>query len=256
MEGGPNYGWFRLNSQEHPSPKPALSAEEEEPEINYDPARHLEYDDMEMRTYFASRRRFHCHRPMIKLPPPPKDLESGSWEFVQYVPEWTDPQWADPALLVERDKPEPSRTLPLEKSLRPAQLAKDAMYNPTPYAKRFGVFPGRTDGRSRLSPTADGKRQLFVKPNGQTETVTAEDATGLFLELAKSRNMHPENLLDHLIEPPNYQQLNETDRFVVDFMEDLRQDQNWQSIFFMDMTTDEVGAASSPSVPERPVGRC
>lgn len=136
----------------------------------------------------------------------------------------------------------PIRNLPLLRILRPAQLATDAAHNPTPFARRFGIHPGRTDGRSRLSPTSDVRRQLPL-PEGSNRPPTFVTATAVLdqlKQLARAQNRDAEDLLQELAEPANFARLGKNDQFMVQFLTSIYDDYDWQSLIFADMTTDEV----------------
>lgn len=111
-----------------------------------------------------------------------------------YVPEWTRPGFVDGRELVLPDwrflhQPVPNA----HKSLRPALLPIDAAQDPTDYAMRWGIYPGRADGRSRLEPTTHDSRiddgsqreetalldqewQRFIFKGLTTDEVIQEDA--------------------------------------------------------------------------------
>ena len=89
---------------------------------------------------------------------PVKDPNSGSWTWVYYAPSWTHPNYSD-NITVEYDGTRYLRgTVDPMTKIRPAMLASDALKNPTPYAKRFGIHPDETGGRSHLSPTTSNTR--------------------------------------------------------------------------------------------------
>lgn len=103
-----------------------------------------------------------AHRPPITShQPPPKQPGDGSWDFVVYVPEWTDPLW-DPAWerLYGTDKKKQRLQRDALQNLRPALRPEDAVRNPTPYARRWGIAAERNDGRSRTSPTFSRTRDF------------------------------------------------------------------------------------------------
>ncbi|KAK7981507.1 hypothetical protein PG988_003745 [Apiospora saccharicola] len=85
----------------------------------------------------------------------------GSWNYVVYVPEWSDPAW-DPAW--ERIYGTNTKRLRPQRdvfqTLRPALRPEDLVRNPTPYARRWGIPGDRTDGRSRTSPTFSRTRDF------------------------------------------------------------------------------------------------
>ncbi len=136
-------------------------------------------------------------------PPPPKATGDGHYEYVEFVPAWTDPDWKEePTFWVpgpfrrkeaieaaaakakeegmskdgdERDEKEKYvRKGDFTQRMRPALLAKDAHKNPTPYALRFGMNPHASQGRSRLSPTTSRTRKVALVRPQKTSTGTKD----------------------------------------------------------------------------------
>ncbi|KAL4732400.1 hypothetical protein ACLX1H_001415 [Fusarium chlamydosporum] len=169
-------------------------------------------------------------------PPPRKEVIQGSYQFVQYRPVWTDPEWQD-------HDPEREKTVfkvldPVFDRLRPALLPRDAFSNPTIYAQRFSIFPGRTDGRSRTSPTRSDRRQLFPA-NAQVKT--GKQLFDRFEELAKDAGQHVDDYMEQA--RPDMKSLTETEQQYMQQYEDLLIDEHWQNILFGSLTMDEASAA-------------
>lgn len=85
----------------------------------------------------------------------PAGQSGGSWNYLLYVPAWTDPNLASNLKPVYARQPLRYQNLPprnLLKTMRPALRADDAALKPTAYALRWGIYPGRSDGRSRMTP--------------------------------------------------------------------------------------------------------
>lgn len=119
-----------------------------------------------------------AHRPAItSRQPPPKQPGDGSWDFVVYVPEWTDPAW-DPAWerIYGTDKKKARPQLDVLQSLRPALRPEDAVRNPTPYARRWGIPGDRNDGRSRTSPTFSRTRDFGAVVDDNIANQIMDDA--------------------------------------------------------------------------------
>ncbi|KAK8080782.1 hypothetical protein PG997_008600 [Apiospora hydei] len=119
------------------------------------------------------------HRPPVgSQKPPPKQPGDGSWNFVLYIPEWTDPAW-DPAWerIYGTDQKRPRFQRDGMQNLRPALRAEDVLRNPTPYARRWGIPSDRTDGRSRTSPTFSRTRDFGAGVSDAIVTKAMDDAT-------------------------------------------------------------------------------
>ncbi|KXH60404.1 hypothetical protein CSAL01_09601 [Colletotrichum salicis] len=180
------------------------------------------------------------HAPLL-LPPPVKQKHKGQWAYVEYIPAWTDPLWQDKDSRVQ-DKDNPSHILRRRdwiKSVRPAQLPQDRPQNPSAFALRYGVYPDRLDGRSRLTPTRGAFRSFkydgVVVPNMNADVVIAQaENYAATVGLAG---------VDGLLEV--YSDLrggggNERERVLVRALEGMRDDEDWQMMMFQGMTTHEV----------------
>ncbi|KAF5533762.1 hypothetical protein FMEXI_11647 [Fusarium mexicanum] len=158
-----------------------------------------------------------------------------SFDFVHYCPAWTDPAWQDEG--PERD----ASLFDIKDSvfgrLRPALLPRDHFKKPTVYAQRFGIFPGRTDGRSRTSPTRAESRQIFP---ASSDIRNGKELFGRFEDLAKAANEHVDDYMERT--RPDMQKLDETEQRFMQQYEDLVVDENWQTILFGSMTMDELQA--------------
>lgn len=172
-----------------------------------------------------------------RYPTPRKASIQGSYEYIHYRPIWTDPTWQDegPA----RDKTAFKICDPIFDRLRPALLPRDNFSNPTIYAQRFGIFPGRTDGRSRASPTRSESRKLF---NVSTDIKTGKQLFDRFDELAKDAGQHVDDYMEQA--RPDMQKMNDTDQKYMQQYEDLLIDEHWQNILFGSLTMDEVSVTS------------
>ncbi|CAG7560423.1 unnamed protein product [Fusarium equiseti] len=168
-----------------------------------------------------------------RYPTPRKASIQGSYQYIQYRPIWTDPSWQDegPA----RDKTEFKIRDPIFDRLRPALLPRDNFSNPTIYAQRFGIFPGRTDGRSRASPTRSESRKLF---NVSTDIKTGKQLFDRFDELAKDADQHVDDYMEQV--RPDMQKMNDADQKYMQQYEDLLIDEHWQNILFGSLTMDEI----------------
>jgi hypothetical protein len=114
-------------------------------------------------------------------------------------------------------------------------LPRDNFSNPTIYAQRFGIFPGRTDGRSRASPTRSESRKLF---NVTTDIKTGKQLFDRFDELAKNAGQHVDDYMEQA--RPDMQKMNDADQKYMQQYDDLLIDEHWQNILFGSLTMDEV----------------
>ncbi|KAF4454675.1 hypothetical protein F53441_2753 [Fusarium austroafricanum] len=159
----------------------------------------------------------------------------GSVDHIHYCPIWTDPNWQD-------DGPErESGVFDIKDNvvdrLRPALLPRDNFKRPTVYAQRFSVFPGRTDGRSRTSPTrAESRKLLFPS----AEIQTGKQLFGRFDDLARAANEHIDDYMERT--RPDMQKLDENEQRLMQQYEDLLIDENWQNLMFGGLTMDEIRA--------------
>ncbi|KAI1059768.1 hypothetical protein LB506_008674 [Fusarium annulatum] len=161
--------------------------------------------------------------------------QGGSFDFVLYCPAWTDPNWQDEG--PERDASVFDIKDSVFDRLRPALLPRDHFKKPTIYAQRFGIFPGRTDGRSRTSPTRAESRQIFP---ASSDIRNGKELFGRFEDLAKAANEHVDDYMERT--RPDMQKLDETEQRFMQQYEDLVIDENWQTILFGSMTMDELQA--------------
>ncbi|KAF5620473.1 hypothetical protein F52700_11201 [Fusarium sp. NRRL 52700] len=171
--------------------------------------------------------------------------QGGSFDFVHYCPAWTDPDWQDEG--PKRDASVFDIKDSVFDRLRPALLPRDHFQKPTVYAQRFGIFPGRTDGRSRTSPTRAESRQIFP---ASSDIRNGKELFGRFEDLAKAENEHVEDYMERT--RPDMQKLDETEQRFMQQYEDLVIDENWQTILFgsmtMDETNDRVWNAMQPAI--------
>ena len=172
--------------------------------------------------------------------PPPKPSLGGNWKHCIYVPEWTDPGYFDQDDIRGSDDRGRTRMLSLGKSLRPAQLAQDDLRNPTPYARRFGIHPRRRDGRSCMTPTAELQFQLPIAADGSANSIEATQVATLFKKQAKSENLTTDELHERLADPETFDAMNDYQKSIVNYAEQIRAGQDWQANILHDLTTDEV----------------
>ncbi|KPM40329.1 hypothetical protein AK830_g6213 [Neonectria ditissima] len=165
---------------------------------------------------------------------PPKKARDGNWDHTQYAPVWTDPEWEDdgPA---RQQSDWPIKDAAMSR-IRPAMLARDQIQNPTEYAKRFGIFHGRSDGRSRTSPTRTESRKLF--PSGNVRT--GKDLFDRLEGLAAERGLRMDDFMAD--ERIDMTKMNQADQQCMERYEDLLIDEFWQGQLFGDLTMDEMHA--------------
>ncbi|KAF9881427.1 hypothetical protein CkaCkLH20_00573 [Colletotrichum karsti] len=201
----------------------------------------------ELSRYIALQRPGNPHAPLMnaEIPqPPPKPNNEGCWNYVEFIPEWTDPLWSDPAMETEGsgDNERLVRPHNFLRYMRPAQLPMDQAKRPTGMALRCGIFPGRQDGRSRMTPTRKSFRKFFVegieRPDVHGEYITQQAEI-----MARDKNVSGAD--DLLIEYSKLDanrrsQLSQHEQYVLERMTEMQQDEDWQSMFFHGMTTNEL----------------
>ncbi|KAI8957191.1 hypothetical protein F5Y11DRAFT_103275 [Daldinia sp. FL1419] len=133
-----------------------------------------------------------------KVPKPPN---SGSWEHTWYIPEWSHPNFRpDLTVSYTRGFQSIGTRDPFIK-LYPALRPEDSVRNPTPWAKRFGIFPGNLNGRSRLSPTLSATRDPWEDYANQVNLLPPETRVQLAQEtraaaISSGKPVPPEGFVD------------------------------------------------------------
>lgn len=155
---------------------------------------------------------------------------------VVHVPLWTAPGWKDDA--GARNGTDFAVRDPVKDVLRPMMLDTDKAKNPSKNAVRFGIFPGRSDGRSCTSPTRSAAR-LTAARDGVGRSLTGRDLTSKLEELARKRGLHIDDYLTSRSfdtipndEPQEREYLKAFDELLIE--------EFWQGCLFGDMTMDEV----------------
>ncbi|KAL6801764.1 hypothetical protein J3E68DRAFT_434835 [Trichoderma sp. SZMC 28012] len=157
-----------------------------------------------------------------------------------YVPSWTAPGWKDDA--DARNGTNFAVRDPVKDTLRPMMLDTDRAKNPTKNAVRFGIFPGRSHGRSCTSPTQSAER--FMTTRDVTSCgLTGRDLARKIEEQAKRRGLHID---DYLTSQSSNSILNDgpQEREYVKAFDELLIEEFWQGCLFGDMTMDELLAGN------------
>ncbi|TLD18055.1 hypothetical protein PspLS_10513 [Pyricularia sp. CBS 133598] len=81
------------------------------------------------------------------LPEPRRRKIAGHIDHYEYVPTWTDPDYES------EDRKAARTTASFVATQVPGKGDRPQSVEPTQFAKKYGVYPGRDDGRSMLSPT-------------------------------------------------------------------------------------------------------
>ncbi|KAK5996976.1 hypothetical protein PT974_02325 [Cladobotryum mycophilum] len=161
-------------------------------------------------------------------------MDKDAWNAgMVYIPQWTDPTWQDEGPRRQASA-FPIRDNVLDR-LRPALLPHDAVQQPTQYAKRFGIFPGRSDGRSCTSPTRTNMKLLFNADG--TPGPTGKQLVDGLGTLASQANKRLDDLMIDARHDPS--QLGDYS-FTLKLYDELLIDEFWQSCLFKDMTMDEL----------------
>lgn len=153
-----------------------------------------------------------------------------------YVPSWTAPGWKDDA--DARNGTDFAVHDPVKDVLRPMMLNTDKAKNPTKNAVRFGIFPGRSDGRSCTSPTRSAERFMAMRDES-SGSLTGRGLAGKIEEQAQRRGFHID---DYLTSQSSNATLNDgpQEREYIKAFDELLIEEFWQGCLFGDMTMDEV----------------
>ncbi|KAK2040402.1 hypothetical protein LZ31DRAFT_598051 [Colletotrichum somersetense] len=238
--------WYQNNSREHPEHD--LDEDEGENDdgdgITDEVLANATRSHDDSIQHNASQRPGRRHASLYTPPPPAKLANQGTWEFIEFVPGWTDPLWdGHDTLMLDDDLGHLVRKRGLLNRLRPAQLPQDRSQNPTAFALRFGIHPDRTDGRSRLTPTRSAFRRFGV------DGVDSIAVKGDYIVRQAENYASNADLddVDALLE--KYSQMtatggakqpSETESFVVLAMQDMQDDEDWQSLVLGGVTTQEL----------------
>jgi hypothetical protein len=179
-------------------------------------------------------------------PAPTKLFFEGDFSFVEFIPPWTHPEWDDNYITV-KGKHGPEKKIinnDVNRNRRPALLPRDESKNPTPYARRWGIHGGRTDGRSRLSPSKSSTRRVGLPHPQKTDDgrlkyfVTGEDLAN---EIGVQATNYGISLTEYLTMVDFVQDGNEP-RYAafLELQAMIQDDEDYQRMMFYDMTTDEV----------------
>lgn len=153
-----------------------------------------------------------------------------------YVPAWTAPGWKDDT--GARNGTDFAVRDPVKDVLRPMMLDTDKAKDPTKNAVRFGIFPGRSDGRSCTSPTRSAGRFMATR-DGSGYDLTGRDLASKIEEQAQRRGLHIDDYLTS--QSSNAALDNEPqEREYIKAFDELLIEEFWQGCLFGDMTVDEV----------------
>ncbi|RFU76815.1 hypothetical protein TARUN_5401 [Trichoderma arundinaceum] len=156
------------------------------------------------------------------------------------VPLWTTPGWNDDA--AARNGTDYTVRDPVMDVLRPMMLDTDKAKNPSTHAIRFGIFPGRSDGRSCTSPTRSATR-LIASRDGSGRKFTGRELTRKLEELAQRRGLHIDDYLNSQ-SPETLQQIDYQESDSIKAFDELLIEEFWQGCLFGDMTMDELLAGN------------
>ncbi|KAF6810646.1 hypothetical protein CSOJ01_06206 [Colletotrichum sojae] len=245
--GAPIYdpAWYQGNSREDPATvpvQPIIDPQNIDGNTTYS-----QRSKDQWAKYIANQRRGGPHAPLIiKNPPPPKLEQQGCWQYIEYVPEWTDPLWHDSKLEVESNGGSQYLVRPHDvlRYLRPAHLPQDRAQNPTAMATRYGIYPDRRDGRSRMTPT----RQVFSRfaVNGtKPDAFDGKFVWGHVDVLAQKEGMDVDDLLKKYssLTKDEVRNLPGVDEFALRAMVQMQDDEDWQRALLQGLSTNEVTGA-------------
>ncbi|KAL7795150.1 hypothetical protein V8C37DRAFT_374665 [Trichoderma ceciliae] len=159
-----------------------------------------------------------------------------------HVPLWTTPGWKDDA--AARNDTDFAVRDPVMDVLRPMMLDTDRAKNPSKHAVRFGVFPGRSDGRSCTSPTRSATR-LIASRDGIRRNLTGRELSNKLEELARRRGLQIDDYLTSQASATLQQDGDghQEGEYLKAF-DELLVEEFWQGCLFGDMTMDELLAGN------------
>lgn len=194
---------------------------------------------------------------------------NGEWDYVEYVPAWTDPDWDERYVWMGAGNPWPEDH-PLAmlyakpgsmQTQRPALLPSDATLNPTPAATRWGFYPYRTgqfqlNGTSGVTPTQPGFPTVRLDfPTWSTEKnracfeVTIEDLNASRAQYQalygdnseEGFRAHLDNRANNVFEQGSLQ-WDQVDKLLqlFDLIVEKETREEYQSLLFSGHTTNEV----------------
>lgn len=182
--------------------------------------------------------------------PPTGTGGDGLWNFTQYIPAWTAPDWNDEPVITITEQGKPTKIVRRDymRMIRPAVLPRDASRKPTPYARRYGIHPDEPGGRSKASPVTTNTRRVALSCAQQTLTGFKAHVDNLDLAAAIDQvgGGSVPKFLDEVAKLSVFCQQHEhlfAVRRLFDIIED---DRDYQKVMFADLTTDEVRARRPP----------
>ncbi|KAH9432212.1 hypothetical protein MCOR02_006917 [Pyricularia oryzae] len=194
-------------------------------------------------------------------PPPQKDNFNGEFSYIEYIPGWTSPKFdSDKEYFGVEGQDEVTFQrwkYSFWARLRPAQALVDSFYNPTEMAKRYGIYPNRQDGRSRLSPADAASRKVQLdKPISMPNGTLKSFVDVKHYEWVRSHEyLNQENasnvaagqtfesfLVERSKANANVQQQDSTEVYekLLLLHKQIADDQEYQRAFFKEFTTDEL----------------
>ncbi|CAN8102336.1 unnamed protein product [Discula destructiva] len=188
---------------------------------------------------------------------------NGAWDFVEYVPAWTDPDWDSRFLYIQGAVAEDALTVQYAKpglfqTQRPALLPADAQYGPSDAAKRWGFFPWQAkeqgndvpDGHSGVTPTLTNLPLDTSQRMEERISVTAQEFQRELLDYEKTAGVRAttqgfrQALMDkihQLSEHAGNEAQVDYARALLTFMGSAREERNdYQRFLFGGSTTNEL----------------
>ncbi|KAI0188642.1 hypothetical protein EV127DRAFT_497202 [Xylaria flabelliformis] len=131
------------------------------------------------------------------------------WTCVRYIPAWMDPEYTDDKFVTPAGRKTHNTIRDAVYNLRPALRLSDQIRRPTDYALRWGIAADRLDGRSRFSPTWSRTRNPLERDFAkQIEQLSKEDQQlALELSLKKWKEMGGTPTPGHEILPDILEQM-------------------------------------------------
>jgi hypothetical protein len=169
-----------------------------------------------------------------------RDDYSNPWKEV--IPPWLHAEWIDTNDQTGwRAETGFKITDPLVDIVRPALRYDDPDKGPSEYALRFGIFPGREDGRSCVSPPPETSWPCHFAGHDPDSFVSGQDNLDFLTGIVGSRACQ-KYLNTRGQGPAEAGGENDACKRLLQIYDQIKIEEGWQGIIFGDITTNEVSS--------------